>query len=189
MIQKGMEFDAAFGAAADSPGEQRQTEAHHCGTEAMELVFELEFVLRGQRLPAPVHQTQQRLKEGGGALVVGVGKGGAGHRLDSQVVETPDASFQAGDAISQTDSSRELHGEQVHQLAPPRERPGLPAGALLSFQFGKMMSRNKFKHLMKNCVTVGHSPKSPFCLVSYMQTHSNRFREISVFYNQLTGQH
>ena len=114
MTQEGMEFDAAFGAAAGSPGEQRQTEAHHGGIQAVELVFELEFVLPGQRLAAPVHQTQQRLKEEGGALVVGIGKGGADHRLHFQVVETPDASFQAGDAISQTDSGRELHGEQVH---------------------------------------------------------------------------
>jgi hypothetical protein len=66
MIQEGMEFDAAFGAAAGSPGEQRQTEAHHGGIQAVELVFELEFVLRGQWLAAPVHQTKQRLKEGGG---------------------------------------------------------------------------------------------------------------------------
>ena len=46
----------------------------------------------------------------------------------------------------------------------------------------KMMSRNKFKHLMKDCVTMGHSPKSPFCLMSYGLTHSNRFREVSDFF-------
>ena len=111
MIQEGMKFDAAFGAAAGSPGEQRQTEAHYRGTEAIELVFELEFVLPGQRLAAPVYQTQQRLKEEGGALVVGIGKGGAGYRPDSQVVEALYPSSQAGDTVPQTDSSRELHGE------------------------------------------------------------------------------
>lgn len=142
--------------------------AHHRGIKAIELVFELEFVLRGQRLAAPVPLTKQRLKERGGSLFVGIGKGGASHRLDSQVVETLDTSFQVGDAISQTDSGRELHGEQVYQLAPTGERPGLPAGAVLGFQLSKMMSRNKFKHLMKDCVTMGHSPNSPFCLVSYV---------------------
>ena len=100
-------------------------------------------------------------------MVVGIGKSGASHRLDSQVVEALYPGFQAGDAVPQTDSGRELHGEKVYQLAPTRERPGLPAGAVLAFQLGKMMSRNKFKHLMKDCVTMGHSPKSPFCLVSY----------------------
>jgi hypothetical protein len=30
-----------------------------------------------------------------------------------------------------------------------------------------MMSRNQFKHLMKDCVTMGHGPESPVCLVSY----------------------
>jgi len=44
-------------------------------------------VLRGQRLPAPVHHGKQGIKEGGGALAIGIDKGGAGHRLDSQVVE------------------------------------------------------------------------------------------------------
>ena len=68
-------------------------------------------MLRGQRLAAPVHQAKQRLIEGGGALVVGLGKGGAGHRLDSQVLEALDASFQAGDGVPQTDSGRELHGK------------------------------------------------------------------------------
>ena len=92
-------------------GKERQTEAHHRGVQAEQLVFELEFVLRGQRLAAPVHQAKQRLKEGGGALVVGIGKGGAGHRLDSQVVEALYPGFQAGDAVPQADSGRELHGE------------------------------------------------------------------------------
>jgi hypothetical protein len=82
------------------------------------LFFELEFVLRGQRLAAPVHQAKQRLIEGGGALVVGIGKGGAGHRLDPQVIEALDADFLAGDAVPQADSGRELQGEEVHQLAP-----------------------------------------------------------------------
>jgi hypothetical protein len=45
--------------------------------------------------------------------VVGIGKSGAGHRLDSQVVETHPGS-QAGDTVPQIDTSRELHGEQVH---------------------------------------------------------------------------
>jgi hypothetical protein len=50
VIQEGMPFDSAFGAAARSPREPRQTEAHHRGVEAEELVFKLEFVLRCQRL-------------------------------------------------------------------------------------------------------------------------------------------
>jgi len=111
VIQEGMQFDAALGAAEGSPRKERQAEAHHRGLQAEELVFELEFVLRGQRLAAPVHQAKQRLKEGSGALVVGIGKGGAGYRLDPQVVEALYPSFQAGDTIPQTDSIRELHGE------------------------------------------------------------------------------
>jgi hypothetical protein len=55
----------------------------------------------------------------------------------------------------------------MYQLAPKGKRPGFPASAVLGFQLAKMMSRNKLKHLMKDCVTMGHSQKSPFCLVSY----------------------
>jgi hypothetical protein len=79
------------------------------------------------------------------------------------VVKAPDAGFHTGDTIPQAGSSRKLHGKQVHQLPPTGKRPGLSAGAVLGFQFGKMMSRNNFKHLMKDCVTMAHSPKSPFC--------------------------
>ena len=73
----------------------------------------------------------------------------------------------------------------MHQLAPTGKRPGFPASAVLGFQLAKMMSRNKFKHLMKDCVTMGHSPKSPFCLMSYGLTHSNRFREFSDFFKSV----
>lgn len=83
------------------------------------------------------------------------------------MVKALEACFQAGDAIPQAGSGRKLHGEQVNQLIPTGKRSGFTAGAVLGFQLGKMMSRNKFKHLMKDCVTMGHSPKSPFCLVSY----------------------
>ena len=114
VVQEGMEFDAALGAPEASPGEKGEAKAHYRGIQAEELVFEAEFVLRGQRLAALVHQRKQRLKKGGGAPVVGVTKGRAGHRLDSQVVKVPDSSFQAGDAIPQTGSGRKLHGEQVH---------------------------------------------------------------------------
>jgi hypothetical protein len=42
----------------------------------------------------------------------------------------------------------------MHQLAPAGKSPGFPASAVLGFQLGKMMSRNKVKHLMKDCVTM-----------------------------------
>jgi len=167
VVQQGVKLDPCLGAPEAGPGKKGKTKAYHGGVQAEELVGETEFVLRGQRLAAPVHQGKQRLKEGGGALVIGVAKGGAGHRLDSQRVEVWAPGLETGNALPQTRSGRELHGEQVHQLAPTGKRSGLAAGPVLGFQLVKMMSRNKFKHLMKNCVTMGHGPKSPFCLVSY----------------------
>jgi len=167
VVQQGVELDPRPGAPKRGPGKQGQAEAYHGGIQAVELVFKLELVLRGQRLTAPVHRGKQRRKKGGGALVVSIGKGGTGHRLDSQMVEALEAGFQTGDAISQTRSGRKLHGKQVYQLAPSAKRSGLSAGPVLGFQLGKMMSRNEFEHLMKDCVTMGHGPESPVCLESY----------------------
>jgi hypothetical protein len=99
--------------------------------------------------------------------LLALAKGGAGHRLDSQMVEAFEAGFQTGDAIPQTNSGHELHGKQMHQLVPSGKSSGLAAGPMLGFQLGKKMSRNQFEHLMKDCVTMGHSQKSPFCLMGY----------------------
>jgi hypothetical protein len=100
------------------------------------------------------------------ALVVDIGKGGPGYGLDSQVLEALYPGFQAGDAVSQTNSSSELHSEQMHQLAPTGKRPGFPTSAMLGFQLAKIMSRNKFKVLRKDCVRIDYDPNSPFLLLS-----------------------
>ena len=118
MVQQGVKLDPCLGMPEAGPGKQGETKAHHGGVRTEKLVLEAEFVLRGQRLAAPVHQGKQRLKEGSGAFVIGVAKGGAGHRLDSRMVEVCAPGLQTGDALPQTRSGRELHEEQVHQLAP-----------------------------------------------------------------------
>jgi len=167
VVQQGVKLDPRLGAPERGPGKQRQAEAHRGGVQAVELVFELELVLRSQGLATLVHRAEQRLKKGGGTVIVGVGKSGAGHRLDSQMVEALEAGLQTGDTVPQARSGRKLHGQQVHQLAPAGKSSGLSAGPVLGFQLGKNMSRNQFEHLMKYCVTMGHGPKSPFCLMGY----------------------
>jgi hypothetical protein len=42
-----------------------------------------------------------------------------------------------------------------------------------------MMSRNEFKHLMKDCVTMGHGLKSPFCVIGYAKPILTDFQEFS----------
>jgi len=83
------------------------------------------------------------------------------------MVEVCAPGLQTGNALPQTRSGRELHGEQGHQLAPTGKGPGLAAGPVPGFRLVKMMSRNKFKHLMKDCVTMGHGPDSPVYLIGY----------------------
>jgi hypothetical protein len=53
------------------------------------------------------------------------------------------------------------------EMFPSGKSSGLSAGPMLGFQLGKMMSRNQFEHLMKDCVTMGHGPESPVCLIGY----------------------
>jgi hypothetical protein len=48
---------------------------------------------------------------------------------------------------------------------PTAESTGRTPGAVLLRQSGKMMSRNQFEHVMKDCVTMGHGPESPVCLI------------------------
>jgi hypothetical protein len=67
---------------------------------------------------ALIHVGEDGGEKTGGPLIVGVRKGGAGYRLDSQVVEAYDAGFQTIDTVPQTRSGRKLHGKQVYQLAP-----------------------------------------------------------------------
>ena len=44
-----------------------------------------------------------------------------------------------------------------------------------------MMSQDKFKHLMKDYISMNYSLKILFCLMSYSLTHCNRFRELLDF--------
>jgi len=52
-------------------------------------------VLGSQGLAAAVQQAKQGFQEGGGPPVIGVGKGGAGHRLHPQMVQAFETGFQA----------------------------------------------------------------------------------------------
>jgi hypothetical protein len=80
--------------------------AHHRGVQAVELVFELELVLRGQGLTTPLHHADQGLEKTSGPPVVSLGKGATGHRLRSQVVEVLESGFKAGHALPPAGPSR-----------------------------------------------------------------------------------
>ena len=82
----------------EAQGKSDRQRLHHGGVQAVELVFELELVLGGQGLTTPVHQAKQGFKKRGGPPVIGVGKGGAGHRLRPQMVEVLEPGFQTGHA-------------------------------------------------------------------------------------------
>jgi hypothetical protein len=62
--------------------------AHRGGVQAVKLVFELELVMRSMGQTGLIPVGEDGGEKTGGPTVVGVRKSGAGHRLDSQVVET-----------------------------------------------------------------------------------------------------
>ena len=107
-----------LGAPEGSPGEQRQAEAHHRGVQAVKLIFELEFVPGCMGQAALIHEGEQGLEKAGGPPVIGVGKGGAGHRLDSQMVKVGKPGFQDSHPIPQAGTGSDLHEDEVHQLVP-----------------------------------------------------------------------
>lgn len=188
VVQQSVEFDPGLGAPERGPGKQGQAKAHRGGVQAIELVFELELVPGSMSQATLIHAGEDGGEKTGGPTVVGVRKSGAGHRLDSQMIEALDAGLQIIDAIPQARPGRKLHGKQVNQLAPAGKGPGLAASPVLGFQLGKMMSRNQFEHLMKDCVTMRHGPESPVCLVSYDKPILTDSQEFSGLFNQLTGQ-
>jgi hypothetical protein len=59
---------------------------------------------------------------------------------------------------------------------------------MFGFQLGKMMSRNHFEHVTKDCDTMGYSPESPVCLIGYAKPSLTDSQEFSGLFNQLTGQ-
>ena len=97
----------------------------------------------------------------GWSFIVGISEGGAGYWFDSQVIEIFKTGFHASYSIPEAASAGELHKQQVDALMPAGKRPGGTTSPMLTVKFGKNMSRNKFEHLMKYCVTMCHSPNSP----------------------------
>jgi hypothetical protein len=75
--------------------------------------------------------------------------------------------FQSSHPVLQAGPGAHLHEEKMHQLVLAAESAGWAPAAVLSLQSGKMMSRNQFEHLLKDCVTMGHSPNFPVCLIGY----------------------
>ncbi len=118
VVQEGVELETRLGAPEGSPGEKRQAEAHHRGVQAVKLVFELELVTGGMGQAALIHEGEQGLEKAGRTPVIGVGKGGAGHRLDSQMVKVVKPGFQGSHPIPQAGPGGYLHEDEVHQLVP-----------------------------------------------------------------------
>ena len=167
VVQKGVELDPRFGAPKRGPGKKGQAEAHHGGVQAIELVFELELVTRSMGQAALIHEGEDGCEKTGGPPVVGVGKCRPGYGSHPQVVKVGKPGFQGRHPIPQAGPGGDLHEDEVHQLMPTAESTARTPGAVLPFQSGKMMSRNQFEHVMKDCVTMGHGPDSPVCLIGY----------------------
>jgi hypothetical protein len=100
VVQQHMEPEATYGAAEESPREGDRRRLTTGGIQAVEHVFEPEFVLRSQGLAAPVKSDQTVPQKRGGSLVVGIVKSGAGLWPCPQMMLVHEPGLQAGHASS-----------------------------------------------------------------------------------------
>ena len=82
VVHQGVKLDPRLGAPKRGPGKQGEAEAHHGGIQAVELVFELELMPGSMGQAALIHVSEEGGEKIGGPLIIGIGKGRAGHRLD-----------------------------------------------------------------------------------------------------------
>jgi hypothetical protein len=142
MVQEGVDFDRALGAAAGGPGEGGEAQLHHGGVQAGEFMVKLALMPGRRRLAALGEAAAQGLEKGGRPRGMGVGKGGAGPGLNAQMIETAGPGLEPGNAVPEAPPAGELHEEQVHELLPAGKGAGWPTGAVVLLQGGNMMSRN-----------------------------------------------
>ena len=80
MVYDRVHLDAALGRSELGPREQVQAQVDDRCVKAEQLVFKRKFVFRRLRKTPRVEFAEQGFEHGVRALVVGVGKGGPGHR-------------------------------------------------------------------------------------------------------------
>lgn len=131
MIQEGVQFDAGLGGSELGPGKQSQTQVHHRGVETEQLVFKRKFVPRSLGEATPVEFAEQGFEKGVRSRVVGVGKGGSGHRLGAEMVEVVGGGTHAHDLITKAVTPSQLEVEEVDELVPPRKRSRRALSAML----------------------------------------------------------
>jgi len=99
MVQERVKLDAGLGGPELGPGEQGQTQVDNRCIKAEQFVFKREFVLWRLRKTPLVEFAEQGLKKRVRSLVIGVSKGGPGHRLHAKMVETVGGGVHAQDPV------------------------------------------------------------------------------------------
>ena len=132
VIEQAVQFDGALGAAELGPVEHGGAQVDDRRIQADELVFKPELAAAGD---LGLAAAEQGLEHGAVQLprpmLVGVGQGRAGRRLDPQVLELALATAQPPADLSQRVGAPELAEQHGHELAPAGEaarvalRPGL----------------------------------------------------------------
>ena len=123
MVYDRVHLDAALGCSELGPGEQGQAQVDDRCVKAEQFVFKRKFVFwRLSKTPC-VEFAEQGLEKGVRALVIGVGKGGPGHRFHAKMVESVGGGVHAHDPVPQAFASGQLGVQQVDEMAPLRKCP------------------------------------------------------------------
>lgn len=134
MVENDMKFHPAPLGAEVGPGKGGQAEFDDRGVEAEEFGLEPELVARGHGRASLIHFAEECLEEFGRALGIGIGKGGAGHSAQAQMIQSTDVCAQTPDTVAHTSATSQMDEEQTSELIPPRKCPRTPASTVFPGQ-------------------------------------------------------
>jgi len=188
VVQEEVDFDPGPGPAEGGPGKEVEAEGDEGSVQGVEFVFELEAVSWGEGQKPLLGQGEKGLEERGGPFFAGLGEGGPGHRLGTQVVELFEPGLHGGHAIPQGMPAGQLEDQEVNELVPSGEGPGLPSGAVVFLQGLESMSGYDHDQLLEDRATMRHRLISPFWMVPYLTTPLYQIRRfIRPSFYPLTG--
>lgn len=143
MIQQGVHFDAALGLAERGPGKKGQTELDGGGIQAEQLGLETKFVFRSFCRAQAVHLGEHILKKANRAGILGIGKSGADHVFQTEMVETTSYSPKATQSVTHGAPCGKLNEGHDRELLLEAEPVGSPSCLVSAFELLKNMSGNK----------------------------------------------
>lgn len=147
MVEFHVQFDGSFSGAELGPVVERQTEIDGGGIQAIDFIFESEFVFRGNGLAFGQHPEKDFFKKLMGTVFVDIEQGRTVNRLNPQVVQALELGGQPRFDVLQAILSGKLPKEHGGKMVPRPE----PAGVVLRSSLGNEPSEFKSRNICSIC--------------------------------------